>query len=217
MVAEPRLSLSQVGQPRVVEAVDDRDQTLLVPSSGAPVVHRSAGYSGLGGSPALQMIAPLKRPEQPGRTIRKLRGTIPLVVSTRKPDPLVVPLVGAAGKTFQNDDVIIAVHEIQSDPNSHQASIVLSVRPGKDSAGVAPVGPNGEFIPHRPDMSHLQIVVADAQGRAIPWFPSNYDAEGSRFTLTLRNPAAPPAELRYHALARAEAEVDFQFVDVPLP
>jgi hypothetical protein len=217
VVAEPRLSLSQVGPPRIVEAVDDRDQTLLIPSSGSPVVQRSAGYFGLGGSPALQMIAPLKRPEQPGKAIKKLRGTIPVIVSTRKPDPLVVPLAGAAGKTFQNDDVVIAVQEVQADPNAHQASIVLSVRPGKETGGIAPVGPNGEFIPHRPDMNQLQIVVADAQGRTMSWFPSNYDAEGSRVTLSLRNPAAPPAELRYHAIARAEAEVDFQFTDVPLP
>ena len=59
----------------------------------------------------------------------------------------------------------------------------------------------------------------DAKGQIIPWYPTSFDAEGARMTLTVAPPdgVAVPAELRYYSLARAATEVQFEFADVMMP
>ena len=59
----------------------------------------------------------------------------------------------------------------------------------------------------------------DAKGQIIPWYPTSFDAEGARVTLTVAPPdgVAVPTELRYYSLARAATEVQFEFADVMLP
>ena len=77
----------------------------------------------------------------------------------------------------------------------------------------------GEFSLPRHDLHQQQIEVLDAKGQIIPWYPTSFDAEGARVTLTIAPPdgVAVPAELRYYSLARAATEVQFEFADVILP
>jgi hypothetical protein len=65
-------------------------------------------------------------------------------------------------------------------------------------------------------MHQQEIELTDAQGHPVHWYPSTFDAEGSRLTLSLRDQATP-VELRYFGLSRASTEVDFEFADIPLP
>ena len=142
------------------------------------------------------------------------------MVATRKPDPLVVPLAGAAGKTFQNDDVTLIVQDVRIDPNTHQTSIELSIRPGRARAALGrPARDAGmRAVVVRPDMHQQQIEVIDAQGRPIHWYPSNFDAEGSRMTLTLtRRPGARPPSSATTAWSRASTEVAFEFATCRCP
>jgi len=223
VAAEPRLSLSQNGPLKILEAVDDRGQSLLPEAGEGPFTQRFSGYFGLTTGSALQLQAPLKRPEQPGRSIRKLRGVLAIMVATRKPDPLVVPLQGAAGKSFHNDEVNLSIVDIRVAPVTNQTSIEVVIRLNSSPAGgFAPPGGNGpEFTMQRPDLHQQQIEVVDSQGRVIAWYHSSvFDAEGSRMTLTLtpqQQPQAAPTELRYYGLARAGTEVGFEFSDVPMP
>jgi hypothetical protein len=218
VAAEPRLSLSQNGPLKLTEAVDDRGQSLLPEPDAGPVTQRVSGYFGLVNG-ALQLHAPLKRPEQPGQSIRSLRGTLPVVVATRKPDPLIVPLPSATGKTFQNDDVSLSVLDIRVNPVTHQTNIDVVVR--ANAAGFNPASNNAPEPPiHRPDFQQQQqqIEIVDAQGGGIAWYQSNFVAEESRMTLILNaNNQAVPTELRYYGLARAATEVSFEFHDVPMP
>jgi hypothetical protein len=222
VAAEPRLAISLNGPLKVLEAVDERGQSLLPEPGEGPLTQRFSGYFGLN-TVAIQVQAPLKRPAQPGQSIRKLRGTLPVLVSTRKPDPLVVALPGAAGKAFQNDDVTLNVVEIKNTPVNNQTSIEIVLRSNQNAAAGLPVpGGNGpEFMAQRPDLHQQQLEVVDTQGRPIGWYhqASTFDAEGSRMTLTLtpHDPQTTPAELRYYGLARAATEVSFEFGDIPMP
>jgi hypothetical protein len=220
VAAEPRLSLSQNGPLRIVEAVDDRGQSLLPEPVDGHVAQRFSGYFGLTTGSALQLHAPLRRPEQPGRAIRKFRGFLPIMVATRKPDPLVVPLRGAAGKSFHGEDVDLTVLDVRVNPGTNQISIDVAVRSGAGPApGFNPSGANGpEVMIQRPDLHQQQIEIVDSQGRMLPWYHSSFDAEGVRMTLTLHpRDQAHPAELRYYGLARAATEIGFEFRDVPMP
>ena len=224
MAAEPRLSVSQNGPLKVIEAVDDRGQSLKIATNGHQMTQRFSGYFGLATGSVIQMQAQLVRPSVAGRSIRKFRGEVPLTVSTRKPSPLVIPLNGASGKTFQNDEVSLTIQELKVNPNTHQTSIELSLRPtgNPPGGGVEPrgVGQAGDVVvPHRPDIQQQQIEIVDSQGRIIPWYHASFDAEGVRMTLTMtpHDQAIAPAELRYYGLARANTEVAFEFSEIPMP
>lgn len=219
IVAEPRLSLQKTGELRLLEAVDDRGQSLIAP---ATMTQRHSGYNSavIPGS-ALPVQAPLARPKEPGTSIRKLRAVVPVTVRMRKPNPLVAPLTNSAGKTFHNDDATLTIVEVKVNPQSNQTSIELAIRPGESQAqsdqGTGP-GAGDDFIPHRPDRYQQQIEVVDAQGRAIPWYHSGFVDE-SRMSITLmpNDPGSAPTHLRYYGLSRANTEVTFEFTDVPMP
>lgn len=220
IVAEPRLSLQKTGDLKVLEAVDDRGQSLIAPGE---TTQRHSGYNSavIPGS-ALPVQASLLRPKEPGSAIRKLRGVVPVTVRMRKPNPLVAPLANSAGKSFHNDDVTLTIVDVRLNPQSNQTSIELAVRVGDSQAqheqGAGAGAAFDDFAPHRPDRFQQQIEVVDAQGRAIPWYHSGFTDE-SRMTITLmpNDPGSAPTQLRYYGLSRASAEVSFEFNDVRMP
>ena len=215
--------MTQNGPLKLLEAVDDKGQSLLI-ALGGVIAHRESGYFGMAAGSSLQLQAPLRHPAEPGRSIRKIRGVLPVQVATRKPDPLVIPLSGAEGKSFQNGEVTIGVQEIRANPQNRQTSLDLTIRaagapsaPFVAGAGAGGV-PNGEFTTPRPDLHQQQIEIIDAQGRPIPWYQSSFDGEGSRLTLTLTpNDQGTPGPSRYYGLSCALTEVSFEFFDVPMP
>jgi len=219
VVAEPRLWLSQGGVVQVLEAQDDRGQSLMLPSGTTST--RQSGYFGMSSGAVVQMQAQLKRPIQPGAKIQKLRGSVPIGVATRKPDPLIVPLAGASGKTFRNELVSVTIQEVRPNPNANQTQIELMVRAqgGTEAASQALGGGDAQFSLPRHDLHQQQIEVLDAKGQMIPWYPTSFDAEGARVTMTIAPPdgVAVPAELRYYSLSRAATELQFEFADVVLP
>ena len=79
-------------------------------------------------SPVVQLQAQLHRPDAAGEWIKKLRGFVSLTVSRRRPHPLVIPLVNAAGKTFENQDHRLTVHDIRPTPTNHNVLIELSIK-----------------------------------------------------------------------------------------
>jgi hypothetical protein len=220
LAAEPRLSFSHVGAVELVEAIDDSGNSLVLPPSDETGHHRFAGYFGVTTGPAVQLQAFLRRPDSAGERIKKLRGVVPSTVSSRRPNPLVVPLKNAVGKTFENQEHRLTVHDFRPSPNNHNMVLELSIRangsdPSADRAE-ADVFNNGL---HRADPQHLQIEVIDIRGQLIPYFQSPAEAESSRFTLTLTNlpQTSQPKELRYYTLTRATVKIPFEFADIPMP
>jgi len=220
VAGEPRLALAQSGPLRIIEAVDEKGQALALPAADGAITQRASGYFGFTTGSVLPLQVPLTRPAQAGATIKRIKGAVPVTVSTRKPSPLVVVLGTAAGHTFQSDDVSLTVHDLRPPANDRPSSIELTVRPSGRAAGASASGFGGnDAVMLRPDTYQQQIEVTDAQGHPIPWYQTSFDAEAGRMTLTLTsaNPAAPPAELRFYGLTRASAEVAFDFTDIPLP
>ncbi len=217
VVAEPRLSLAQSGPLRLLEAIDDQGQSLIAPSTG----QRESGYNTLPQGSMLPIQAYLIHPRKPSTLVKKLRGTLPVHVTTRKPNPLTVSISASSGKTFHNDDVTLSVHEIKVNPVTNQTILELSIR-NTESQVPMPEVPGAEFTFQRPERQAQQLEqleIVDAQGRILRWYPSGSDPESSRQTLTIApdDPAMVPSQIRYYGLARASTEVDFAFVDVPMP
>ncbi len=174
-------------------------------------------------SSMLRFRVDLSYPNSPARRIKTLRGTIPVIVATRKSDPLVVPLAESRGKLFRSEDVALTVLDLRPASTNQPATVQVSVKP-LGSAVVEPVNPgNGEPLGYRPDSFQHQIEILDAQGRALSWFPSVafHDGEETRLTLTVGGsrgaPGGIPTTLRYHGILKAESEVAFEFRDIPIP
>ena len=216
--AEPRLGLTQTGPLQITEARDDQGNSLLGAGQGASVLTRNAGYLGMTCSSVVHVRAPLNRPENPGRTIKILRGVIPLQITARQTDPLVIPLASAAGKSFDKGDLHVVVHEVRFDPNNRQRQIELTVRESR--AEPLPAGDEA-FAPNfgaRLDPHQQNLEVVDARGQALPWFQTSVDMESSRITLTMAGLAGTePKELRYYRLTGTTVSVPFTFTDVPMP
>jgi hypothetical protein len=219
VAAEPRLCISQTGALQLLEAVDDRGHSLIAQDGGGPVANRFAGYFGVMSGPVIQLQVQFQRPENPGRTIKKLRGVIPVSVCSRSPEPLVVPLDQGAGKRFANDDVEVTLQGIRKTTNPPQTFLELSVK-SNDRPGAADNGDADAFGDvYRADTHRQQLEILDARGRPVTWFPSGVDSETSRLTLTLMNLPANAAlkELRYYTLTRATLDLPFEFTDIPMP
>jgi hypothetical protein len=219
VAAEPRLCISQSGALQIIEAVDDRDNSLIAQAGGGPVATRLTGYFGVMSGPTIQLQMQLHRPEAPGPTIKKLRGVIPLSISSRGPHPLVVPLDQGVGKRYANEDFEVTLQNIRKAPNAPQTYLELSVK-SNDRLGPADNGDTDAFGDvYRGDTHRQQLEIVDSRGRLVTWFPSGVDSETSRLTLTLMNlPAnASLKELRYYTLTRANVDLPFEFTDIPMP
>jgi len=219
VTAEPRLFISQNGPLQLVEAVDNRGNSLAAPAPGGPVMNRFAGYFGVTGGSVIQLHAPLHRPAAPGETIKKFRGTIPLSVSSRGPDPLVVPLGQGMGKRFANEDVEVTAHGIRALPNARQIVLELSVK-SNERPGPAETGDSDAFGDvYRADTPRQQLEIVDSRGQLVSWFPSGIDSDTSRLSLTLMNLPANCSlkELRYYTLTRTTVNLPFEFTDIPMP
>lgn len=219
IAAEPRLFIGQAGSLRITEAVDSRGHS-LVPSDESGASRRFGFFSTMNG-PILQLQAHLRYPANPGESIRRLRGVVPLTISSRGPDPLVVPLdAQGLGKRFTNPDVEITLLAIRTTSNAvPQTQIDLAIRPGARPGAVDPAeaGPFGDV--YRPDLHRQQLEIADSRGRLVSWFPSGVDSENARITLTLPTASAAGSlkELRYYTLTRTSLHLAFAFTDVPMP
>jgi hypothetical protein len=170
--------------------------------------------------PVVQLQAQLHRPAAVGERIKKLRGFVTLIVSARRPHPLVIPLVNSAGKTFEDQEHRLTVHDIRPTATNHNILLELSIK-ANEPTGSADHADQDVFSDgfQRADPQHLQIEVFDAGGHLVPWFQSAADVETSRFTLTLTNQAQPLnlKELHYYTLTRATVKIPFEFSDVPMP
>jgi hypothetical protein len=220
VAAEPRLSISQNGVVQVLEAVDNLGKSLAPAGAAGPVINRFATYFGGMNGSVLQVQATLVRPSGVGETIKKLRGVVPLAVSSRRPEPLIASLDHATGKRFENRDVELTIHDIRLLPNTHQAMIELSVKPNEHASSSERGAVEAwSDLTHRVDSQRLQLEILDARGQSLAWFPSGVDSETSHVTLTVSNvqPTATLKELRYHMLTRDTMSVPFEFNDIPMP
>jgi hypothetical protein len=220
VAAEPRLALSQVRPLELVEAIDDRGNSLIPVGDNESAHNRYAGYFGVSTAPVVHLQAPLHRPEAAGERVKKLRGFVTLTVAARRPHPVVIPLINSVGKTFENHEHRLTVHDIRPAPTNHNVLLELSIK-ANDAAASSDQPEHDVFSDslQRADPQHLQIEVIDAGGQLIPWFQSPADAQGSRYTLTLTNQAHPLnlKELRYYAVTRATVKIPFEFTDIPMP
>jgi hypothetical protein len=241
LMAEPRLLIDRHGQIEVHEAIDDKGQSLLPPGDGPHL-----GYSGSDFVPAQAAISiglgmPLARPAAPGARIARLRLTVPVALLARRPDPLVVPLVGSAGQAFRRGKLVVTPLGTSRDEQGHTA---VAFRIRDESYVPVNLATDGAdaWRPVRPEVTPSFVQVFDERGRQFPWFGGlQEDDDRGAADLTARltlwpegglpvpeataralvppeaKATAVPTELHLSEPARTVVRATFTLTDIPLP
>lgn len=227
VMVEPRMMLAQAGNVKLVEAVDELGRSLLVTSADDQAVQRYAGFAGAQWNysqmPMVVVHSALRAPEQTGRFIKRLRGSLPVVISARKDEPTVIPLEEAKGKTIRIGDLAVTIQDVRFDAApAGSTTIDLAVR-SNATGGPAPGRfPFDGLASRMPQLSQSQLELRDAQGRAFPpGIPMSMRTTNEETQMSLRlmpNAAlGAPTELRLYDLARVSTEAHFEFHDLPMP
>ena len=86
---------------QVIESVDNRGNLLTPIASDGPAYNRSAGYFGMANGPVMQLQLLCTVPTRLVNRSRSFAGIIPVTISSRKPNPLVVSLIDGVGKAVE--------------------------------------------------------------------------------------------------------------------
>lgn len=222
VMAEPRMTVAPNGPVRLIEAVDELGNSLLTASPPPNAFVQNSGYSGFEaqGGMAFPLSLSLRYPIDGGKLIRRLRGVMPVTVTSRKDEPLVIPLADSKGKTFQNAEASLTLHEVKIDPVSRQTIIELTILPKQ--AFDPNNGFGGNFMMRGQGLAQGPLEILDAQGRVFPqWYPSTQmqSPEGVRMSIRLTTGllSGPATQLRYYETSRANTNAEFEFIDVPMP
>ncbi len=233
ILTEPRMSLNRVGPLQLQEATDDLGNSLLPAAAGYVMPMAVGGAIGFNatGPYFATAIAVLDRPQNAGRLIKTLRGTVEIAVAARRSDTLVIPWQGAAGKTFQNDALHVVVDSITSDAARKQDVIVLSIEeidqlfPGQSDNGPREPGVGGmggfstpqRFGAGNDPQSPIQII--NTRGQDV-FLQAVCDRDAGRLTLNVPQQTQPIGEIkeiRVSSIVRAKTKVPFAFRDLPMP
>ncbi len=232
IVPEPRMRFTQGDSHQLVEAVDDLGNS-LVPAAAldqralpTPAVALGA-LRGIGTAAVLAI--PLKRPERPGKIIKKLRGTVEAFVSAPRSNPLVIPIAGAAGKTFEDDDRRVVVNSVDTNGEGRFDVIELTID-DVDELFPEESMPFAGFGARRRTMGALRMGPGPAAGSQAPvqvitstgqtaYCQMSLAGDSGRMILRVtRMPEMGEIkEIRIATMVRAKTQVPFEFHDLPMP
>jgi hypothetical protein len=229
--AEPRMFAVEDGICGWLEAVDDAGRSLVPPGYEQPRRNTPDGSVGslamtesvFGAGHRIAASQSLRAPTGPGRTLKRLRGSMPVLLAMREPGPLEVPLGQDRGDEVRDDRVAIAIGAGRPGRSRQWpfATVELTIR----AIGTEPL--TARLLP-------LQIDVLDAQGTRFKFGAMHAELRRDevRLHLNLSSTARPtrpkgenppssegkgPVKLLFYHVSRMPADVDFTFEDLPLP
>ena len=227
VMSEPRLILFATSGVRLELASDELGHSLIkrehAPGELAgqlPIFESPLMLLDGGSGPCLTTTMELALPEQPGRLVQKLKGTIPLTVLQRRSTPLQITLNESAGRSYENGSFRLAIKSVELAPVDAQPSveIELSTRENTDSALASLV--------HGPGMNLAQLLehlceVVDSQGKPMTVVPIEIDEESGSIRMRLAilpsDPSRKPVRLAFYDAIVASQDIPFEFQDVPIP
>jgi hypothetical protein len=141
--------------------------------------------------------------------LRRLRGTLPVIVSATRPDPLVISLDDAPGKSYRHEQTTLRLRIIYDSAKQTQIEVILtqdsSPTPSRDQRA-------------RGALRH-RFGFEDRDGHPLSWLPVyEYVGPGKETHISMMISAGErPLRLRFHGLVWSSTEIPFEFADVPLP
>ncbi len=215
---EPRFVAYRSGPLARLEAEDEKGRSLIDPKLAErdPLpnpLHYTLDW----------VRIPLARPSEPGTTLKRLRGVIPVEIGVCSAEPtLVIPLAGAAGKTFRAGDVTFVFQESAVNrPGSAQIRLVVRLEGERNDPAKVPAG---LLYARAMGLFHRQLEVVDAEGKQAMGMSGQSSVRRNElnlnYTLSFSPPGAmrsPPTQLRYYELDGTTWDVPFEFGEIALP
>jgi hypothetical protein len=208
-IVEPNRFVEMNGAPRV-EAVDDRGRTLPPPSIDSLQPPQSSnGWNVPGAIGLLQWRLPLGSPAEDASSLRSLSGTLPIMISSRRPDPLLIRLDEAPGQPHRFEDMTLKFQDIQNTQGQFQMELVI--KPDQ-ARGPARSGRNSDAL-------RQQLVFEDREDHPLTWLMLNeiIGPGGEKKVRVMLSGPQPPVRLRYFGLVRIPVEIPFEFTNILLP
>ncbi len=144
---------------------------------------------------------------------------MPVVISSRKPGPLVIPLADATGKKFRQGPGAVRIEKVAREGGrtttvnffvSEEASPVVRTR--------VSAGPEPDYLG---DFLRDRVEFQDAEGHPLNWQvigePWASRTGGELRVQTYVSGVGPPARMLVYRLHRLATEIPFEFDNVPSP
>jgi hypothetical protein len=228
--AEPRLLLRVDGPLTLLEAIDDKGRSLLPPDPERrnQMVLAPDGPS----SPSLGFSMDLDLPANPGLRVARLRARLPVVVDTRRIEPVEIPLapkiapgVDATPRVISNGELGIVVHGLEAKGTDGGWALDLTISPSGWRGMVLRRGMGGRqrvaFLNGELGRTLASLEVVDAEGRQHGGLTSHvgrFTQEGIRLEVGLpRDPSGrPPTRLLFHETLSEPVVLTFELRDIPI-
>jgi hypothetical protein len=216
IAAEPGLVCRRNGHLRDVEAVDESGKPLAAP------LHEEArqsvqAFAAIDGAIAPIVRVPLRRASGgSSKSIKALRGVIPVEIGALKPEPSVIIKVGdTEGKTFRGGGAVFTVKADRTEANGRiklafTCKLIEEVDSAVREARLA-------------NLRSFQLRIVDDRGMAVHSSSGSSGGDGQgtlsfsyEYDPRLRL-SGPPAKVLFYDLDRIAWQVPFEFHDIPLP
>lgn len=211
--SEPKLPIMNVGQPRVLEAIDDAGASMAPTNSNQYVTyHNYGGYRTLMHGQQINLLWPNKS----ARLVKRLRVILPVtLLSEQKPEIVVENLLKVKNAKFTGSNSELQVLEVKETNNKTQFQVKVIARNKMSNAAHDYSWAN--TVPQR-------IEVHDAKGNKLFSHGYNYESssQGSMqatfmFGTNGDPKIGPAAKLVFNHWATMSHDIEFEFKDLALP
>jgi hypothetical protein len=219
--SEPRLPLMGVGEPKIITAVDNEGRSMIPPAQendggfGFPGGgRRFGGFYGYK-SYFQQTSLYLRRPAESSKSVKLLKGTVPLtLLADQKARVVTDTILKAKGKKVTLGKTTFDIQDVTVTPNKQYQIRMSITEDNKDN-------PNDyTWMNSLYSRLHLQ----DDKGNQFQVYSSSWGNSGpnhAQLTFTYGPPpvakAGPPTKLIYDVWTLVPHVVKFEFKDLPLP
>jgi hypothetical protein len=213
--SEPKLPILGVGQPRVIEAVDDQGHSMK-PST---MPHETMYSNPYGGYRMYQVgtAVTLNWPNQDSKWVKRLHVSLPLtLLAEQKPLIVIDDILKVKEKKVTQGGIDLVVREV-NEVNKSQYHVKLTVRN---------TAPNAAQDFSWTNSVHQRIELLDAKGQrymsqGFNWYNAAPGPGSIQAVFMFGNNGkadlGPPARLVYYDWSVVQHTIEFQFRDLPLP
>jgi len=216
--AEPKTPMLSIGQASISTAYDENKVSMKPDDTDRnnPLASRSYYRNGGYKMFCTQATANLVLPADSSRTVKYIKGNIPVtLITAQKQELLTTEVLKAKGKQFTSGKITMSIENVTENPGG-QVAIDMNVT-NSDSKN----DPNDYTWQNS---IYQRLEVQDGEGNKFGHAGCSWGGSGpGQMHLTLRvmppvgPKAAPAAKLLFQAWTTMQSAVTFEFKDLPLP
>ena len=216
VMVEPRITFTKIDPAKIDEAIDSDGKSLLEPSdvkpAPTPSTTSSVASSGRGTFRSESLLfsdVRLKRASESAKTIKLLRGTIPIkAIVIRKPVAVTTKVLDSAGTTFRAGTETIKITRVITQGGANfQVELLVPYEQG-----------NG------PREWHERFHVEDDAGNKFQMNGRGTSSNGREYHISMyfaplfnKKDVGPPTKLIFEDWIVHDYAIPFEFKDLPLP